>query len=110
MADTTKQNGPFPVNLDYYQGLAVATLEHYRENGRPAIKLWSEYGEPLDTITVNVPGLAGDEIAIKEYGDHKGNMAIALAQGWVEPPHRTVPSGYVDIPVCRIKQLPAEEE
>ena len=87
------------ITLKYgtYQGFAE--VGQYLEGGE-ALRLVEGTGEPLATATVWVPGLADDEVAIKDYSENEGMLDLALRNGWVEPPHRFVPSGYVQIPVC----------
>lgn len=45
---------------------------------------------------------AGSEVAIKDYSEGEGTLQLLIAHGVVLPPHRFVPSGYVEIPICHL--------
>lgn len=40
------------------------------------------------------------EVAIKNYSYLEGSVEKLVDQGLINPPHRTVRSGYVEIPIC----------
>ena len=75
-------------------------------DGGLGLRLIGEDGEPVATLTVRVPGLDENEVAIKNYSENEGLLDVAIDAGWVDPPHRTVAVGYVDVPVCKIKAWP----
>jgi hypothetical protein len=81
-------------------------------NGNTAIQIFDvEDGTPYATATVNVPGLESDEVAIKNYSENLGMLTFLVTNKIVEPPHRTVDSGYVTIPVCKLtKNFPTNNE
>ena len=60
-------------------------------------------GCPFATATVNLPGLTKDEVAIKNYSENEGVLSFLLENNIVELPHRFIASGFVNIPVCRLK-------
>ena len=60
-------------------------------------------GCPFATATVNLPGLAKNEVAIKNYSENEGVLIFLLDNNIIEAPHRFVQSGFVNIPVCRLK-------
>ena len=76
-------------------------------NGRVAIRLFDEEG-PYATATVNVTEaeLAADEVAVKDYAENDGIMALLQAMGIAEPTGRRVPVGRVDAPVARLLVTP----
>lgn len=79
-------------------------FSHY-ENGRVAIRLIdANDGEPVATATTNVPeeDLGPNEVFIKDYSENAGMLAALQAAGAVEPTGRSVDTGFVSIPVCRL--------
>ena len=58
---------------------------------------------PYANCTINVPGLDIDEVAIKDYSENEGMLEFLINEEIVEKPHREVYSGYVSIPVCRLR-------
>jgi hypothetical protein len=75
----------------------------YTQSGNPAWQMFHEEHGPIATITVNVPGLAPDELAIKDYSENEGVLERLMAHELVELPHRFVISGFALIPVVRKK-------
>lgn len=75
--------------------------ERYAENqGKNThMALWCEEG-PMATCTVYLPGLAPEEVAIKDYSENRGMLDALLAANIITKPHRWISSGYVTIPVC----------
>ncbi len=72
-------------------------------NGNPSIQLYDAVEHfPFATCTVNVPGLAQDEVAIKDYSENEGMLQFLIDEEIVEPPHRDIESGFVVLPVCRL--------
>lgn len=82
-------------------------VEHRRYgNGRTALQLVdAEDGSPIAKATVNLPDveMAPDEVAIKSYAENEGLLEVLTDAGIVEPTSRVVVSGYVTVPVCRLK-------
>jgi hypothetical protein len=58
---------------------------------------------PYMTCTVYLKGLAKDEVAIKNYSENEGVLSLLVKEGVVLAPHRYELSGYVKIPVCKLK-------
>jgi len=82
----------------------------YTNNNRVAIVLQDkETGEPYATASVNVvhADLKPDEVAIKDYSEGEGMLNDLVAAGIVEDTGKTVPSGYVDIPIARLLKKPS---
>jgi len=83
-------------------------------NGRVALELvvnepGPEYpdaypDEPMATCTVNLPHveLAPDEVLIKDYSENAGMLEALTRAKIVEPTGRTVATGFVEVPVCRL--------
>lgn len=72
--------------------------------GNPSIQLIDcADGMPFATATVNLPVLETDEVAIKNYSENEGILNFLLDNSIIEAPHRFVLSGFVNIPVCKLK-------
>lgn len=82
----------------------VELLEY--PNGRPAIQLYAEDGEPVATATVNVPHypLGEGEVLIKDYAENEGMLACLTEAGIVEPTGETIRVGHAKAHVCRLLQ------
>ncbi len=59
-------------------------------------------GMPYASCTVNVPDLALDEVAIKDYSENEGIYDLLVDNNIIERSHRTVYTGYVSLYVCKI--------
>lgn len=62
---------------------------------------------PITTASINVSSQVGklpdDLVAIKDYSENEGMLAALVAAGIVESDVvGVVPSGFVEIPVCRL--------
>jgi hypothetical protein len=60
-------------------------------------------GFPYATASVSVPGLAQDEVGIKSYSENTGVLEFLVENNIVKQPHRFVESGYIIIPICKMK-------
>ena len=92
-----------PYNAD--QETAVY-LKHstYATGGTPKMQLMDASDHlPYMTCTVMVPGLEMDEVAIKSYSENEGLLEFLLEEEIIEEPHRYAESGFVVIPICRLK-------
>jgi hypothetical protein len=63
----------------------------------------AEDGMPYTTASVSIPDLTKEEVGIKNYSENEGVLTFLLENNIVEPPHRFVQSGFVTIPVCKLK-------
>jgi hypothetical protein len=73
-------------------------------NGGHALSLIDESdGFPYAKCTVNIPGLSEDEVAIKDYSENEGVYDLLVDNGIIERSHRTEYSGFVALPICKIK-------
>lgn len=55
------------------------------------------------TASVSVPDLVDNEVGIKNYSENEGVLEFLLENNIVEQPHRFVESGFVIIPICKLK-------
>ncbi len=96
-------------NLATPDGLVQAVLCTY-DNGATAIRLQSPDGEPVGTLSVNVPEsadqLADDEFFAKTYGENADFAQPALDSGLFEDTGRVVRAGYLCFPVWRVGKTP----
>ena len=75
-------------------------------NGQTAIQLFSTNdGMPwaVASVAIQEP-LQPDEVAIKNYSENRGILDTLLEAGIIDPPHREVSSGFVTIPICKLKK------
>lgn len=88
-----------------YQGTAVYLKRGTYANGTSNSLSMMDAADhlPYANCTINIPGLEIDEVAIKDYSENEGMLEFLISEDIVEKPHREVYSGYVSIPVCRIK-------
>ena len=68
------------------------------------IQIVDEDGCPYATCTAVVDGLAPDEWAIKDWSENAGMLDVLIENGIVYPPHRYIRSGFVIVPICRLKE------
>jgi hypothetical protein len=73
-------------------------------NGRLAIQLHDDRGEPFATATINVPTmpLAEDQVLIKDYGENEGLLMALEEAGVVRTTGVRCRLGYVQADVCRL--------
>jgi hypothetical protein len=81
------------------------TLErcNYLNNALALELVETKTGEPFMMCTVNIPNLSDGEVAIKNYSENEGVLDFLIKEGIIEPPHRFASSGYVSLPVCKVK-------
>ncbi len=73
-------------------------------NGRLAIQLHDDRGEPFATATINVPTmpLAEDQVLIKDYGENEGLLMALEEAGVVRTTGVRCRLGYVQADVCHL--------
>lgn len=73
-------------------------------NGRLAIQLHDDSGEPFATATINVPTmpLAEDQVLIKDYGENEGLLTALEEAGVVRTTGVRCRLGYVQADVCHL--------
>jgi hypothetical protein len=75
-------------------------------NGQTRIQLVDTTdGIPYATATVAVEEhlIKEGEVAIKDYSENEGILSSLVEAGIVENPHNFIQSGYVKIPICKLK-------
>lgn len=88
-----------------YGGGYNVTLEKGRySNGRTAIIAKDDDGCMAFTATVNLPEyiISNDEAFIKDYSENEGVLDFLIENNIVEKVIKYVPSGYVNIPLCKL--------
>ena len=76
-------------------------------NGRKAMCIIDiEDQSPVATATVNIPGehCDDDEIFVKDYSENEGMVTALMNAKLIKEPHRTVRTGFVAVPVCRLTE------
>lgn len=102
MKDNTRSHSMTHHAFGKYYELTLQKTTY--KNGGTALQLMdAEDGFPYAMATVWIEGLAEDEVAIKNYSENEGILETLIDAGIVEKPHRLVSSGFVNIPVCRLK-------
>lgn len=67
--------------------------------------------EPFGMITVNVQQeLKPGRVAIKDWSENEGLLDVLVEEGIVSEPLSYIPSGFVEIPVCRLLATGLEKE
>lgn len=77
-------------------------METYVKGGT-SIRLEDDEG-PIAVCTVWFPELEENEVAVKNYSENAGILDLLIEEEIVWPPHRFIPSGYVIIPVCLLRE------
>ena len=74
-------------------------------NGQTRIQLYDlEDGLPYCTATISVEQkLSEGEVAIKNYSENVGILQSLVSAGVIEKPHSFIETGYVTIPLCKLK-------
>ncbi len=82
-------------------------------NCATAVQLEGPDGEPIGTLSVNVPEsadpLAENEFLAKTYSENERVVQPALDSGIFEDTGRTVRAGYLSLPVWRVRKVPSPE-
>jgi len=91
-------------NTPYGTTVPVSLVIGKYANGHNKIQMIDTTdGFPYATASVSVPDLAEGEVGIKNYSENEGVLEFLLENNIVEPPHRFVESGFVIIPICKMK-------
>lgn len=102
MSATSTYTIPFPCG-DTME--VTARTSTYANNGITELSLETPQGEPVTTVTVNLPGTRPDPgcILVKDYSENEGLLAELVTAGLLEPTGRFFPSGqFVSVPEARI--------
>jgi len=93
-----------PSYLRYAPAKSLTLEQHHYSNGRLAIRaIDCDTGEPIATLTVNVPEieLAEDEVLIKDYAENEGALE-SLLQANLVLALEVVPCGWTEVVKCRL--------
>ena len=68
------------------------------------LRFYDRSWEPLMTVNVLLPDepLEDGEILVKDYSENEGLLACLVKEGVVEDTGRRIPSGFVELPVCKL--------
>jgi hypothetical protein len=78
----------------------------YQNNHRRALVLVDkENGSPIATASVNLPDIMvpPEHVLIKSYSENEGMYEALLKADIIEPSIQTIPTGYVDVYLCKLK-------
>jgi hypothetical protein len=79
-------------------------FSHYISNDNTCLALYDKHDELITVCSVNTDlKLSRNEMAIKNYGENKGMLNWLINNGIVALPHNLIQSGFVLIPICKIK-------
>lgn len=92
-----------------YCGEACRVVRARYPSGRVALALFTDQGEPMAKVTVNLPDipLAADEVVVKDYQENAGMLAWLVDHGVVSAPVRMVRQGLQEFSVCRLLEASA---
>ncbi|MGN6369067.1 MAG: hypothetical protein ACTHN5_12470 [Phycisphaerae bacterium] len=96
---------PEPVVVRFKGQDCLLALRRYRDNGRVGLELIGKHsGESIAVATVNAwSGEWGkDEVLIKDYSENHGMLRALCEAKVVRPTGETIPSGYVELPKCKL--------
>lgn len=74
-------------------------------NKRTALELVDYITNELIAVaTVNIPDvpLESDEVIIKNYSENEGMDTVLINAGIIGPPRRSVQTGFVIVPICKL--------
>jgi hypothetical protein len=91
-----------PLTLEYHGWLVSLKIRKFAamRGGDRIDMVDAEDGSPVATCNYHVPGLAPNELAIKETMEDGSMYACLKAAGIIGPVHRYYQSGYLQIAVC----------
>jgi len=88
--------------VNFYDELCTVKYGKYK-NGRTAIELICEDGEPMIMATVNVvdyQDLNDNEVIIKDYSENEGVLKALIKAGIITTALKNIPTGFVNVQVC----------
>jgi hypothetical protein len=93
----------FETPYEWYPYNCAVEVGRY-PNGNIRLQLYNHDGL-IGTATNQSPEHLGPgEIAVENYGENEGMLSTFIGAGLIEPPHRSIESGYFTIPICRPKR------
>lgn len=89
---------PFNTQIECYMEVYLKrrTIQIYWIED-PGVRPWA-------IATVQVEGLTGDEVAIKNYAENVGVLQTLVGIGVIYPPHRQVSRGLVSLDICNVNR------
>ena len=93
-----------PSHMRYAPAISLTLEQHHYSNGRLAIRAVDcDTGEPIATLTVNMPEifLEPGEILIKDYSENEGALESLLLAALVEP-LAVIPCGHAEAIKCKL--------
>jgi len=80
-------------------------------NGQPALVIYQD-GEVLLKASVNVQNYIPPKgfICIKNWSENEGILESLIENQVIDPPQVFIPSGFVEVPVCKLKGAYNEEQ
>lgn len=93
-------------SFTYRDQKCVLVPSKYVEGERLALQVYdAATGSPVAVATVNIPQepLSEDECFIKDWSENDGIFDALVAAGFIEDTGRTVPTGFVEARVARVK-------
>lgn len=97
------------MNMRYRQWDVELEFGRYNYFNNISIKLINLHptiddGPIITVATVNVEPLKENEVTIKDYSGNEGILQWLIDNNIVEEPYRYIQSGWVEIPVCKLKE------
>ena len=86
-------------------GACHLIADKYRSNDRLALELLDLHtAEPVLVVTVNIPDcyLEEDEVLVKNYSEGEGILKALIEAGYMEDTGKSVKTGFVTLPICRL--------
>lgn len=92
------------IKVKYNNHDCLLTLIEYADGhqGLKLIDAESEFQEPYLICSTNFEELEDDEVAIKNWSENEGMYQYLLEKNIITKNHRTIFSGFVIAPVCKI--------
>lgn len=75
----------------------------YRNGGSAILLTDALDGSPFAHGTVWIDGLSANEVAVKDYSENEGMLNFLVENNIIEQPYRQMESGYVTLPICKLK-------
>jgi len=75
------------------------------KNGQNVIQLFDMadgFPYAMASVSLTSVDMDSDEVAIKNYSENEGILESVISAGIITNPHSFVPSGHVNIPICKI--------
>lgn len=89
---------------DRFEGETGKLVQGRYQNGRIALRYHDEMGQPVATITTNIPTQPLDEgeVIVKNWTENEGILDYLVDEEILSEPDRHVRTGHVEAPVCDV--------